>query len=441
MIIEDQSKRILSPRLALVPGAGVAPGDALNNVNPDEVVDGSLCFVRDPVPAVYRFVAGEGAAESLPNIVAPLTGTGRWVSQSPSATAETLYVGQHGSDAYNGRSFERAKKTLAAALAAAAALPASAAQPVTVHVVDAGPYEENIEVPAWVYLEAPTTYLQGVAPSATPVLQVNGNATVRLHASQNLSGQGTVFKVDDGNTAMVHIDKPQVVDGAGGYGAVNVAGLGGVLFFSWKQGFAGENTTLIGDISAAQGHIHILGGDGYGNGAGATIVARLGTGSIVGHIDHCLELVAGGTAFSIAGGECDVDVSDLEMTTLCNVGAGGSLNLTTSKPPSGACLGAGAIRINGNGVSADRGDAGATLDPGTDVPTQIWSSNLSADRAVALSTGASSVVGSRFRIVRSGGGGFNLNVGVGPLKALATGEWCEVEYNGTAWILTAYGSL
>jgi hypothetical protein len=38
-------------------------------------------------------------------------------------------------------------------------------------------------------------------------------------------------------------------------------------------------------------------------------------------------------------------------------------------------------------------------------------------------------------------GAFNLNVGTGPLKALAVGQWCEVEYDGTAWFLSQFGSL
>ena len=94
------------------------------------------------------------------------------------------------------------------------------------------------------------------------------------------------------------------------------------------------------------------------------------------------------------------------------------------------------------GVSADRGNAAATLTVG-DAPTQRWNTALTVDRAVTLSTvGASS--GDRFRVVREAGatGAVNLNVGTGPLKALATAStWCDVEYDGTAWRLTAAGAL
>lgn len=93
-------------------------------------------------------------------------------------------------------------------------------------------------------------------------------------------------------------------------------------------------------------------------------------------------------------------------------------------------------------VGADVGNAAKTLVTGRDEQTQVWDTALTAARAVTLSaTGA--VKGARFKIVRTANatGAFNLNVGTGPLKALAVGEWCIVEYNGTAWFLTSYGAL
>lgn len=39
-------------------------------------------------------------------------------------------------------------------------------------------------------------------------------------------------------------------------------------------------------------------------------------------------------------------------------------------------------------------------------------------------------------------GAFNLNVGTGPLKAMGTaGSFADVEFDGSAWALTAYGTL
>ena len=96
-------------------------------------------------------------------------------------------------------------------------------------------------------------------------------------------------------------------------------------------------------------------------------------------------------------------------------------------------------RRNTPRVSADNGDAAATLAAGQSAPTQRWATTLTADRAVTLSTTA--WTGAKFRIVRTGGGAFNLNVGTGPLKALAANTWADVEFTGSAWMLTAYGAL
>jgi hypothetical protein len=92
-------------------------------------------------------------------------------------------------------------------------------------------------------------------------------------------------------------------------------------------------------------------------------------------------------------------------------------------------------------ISADKGNASATLTVGSSPSTNVWATVLTADRAVTLSADAQT--GAKFKIVRTAAatGAFNLNVGTGPLKALAAGQWCEVEYNGSAWILAAFGSL
>lgn len=98
--------------------------------------------------------------------------------------------------------------------------------------------------------------------------------------------------------------------------------------------------------------------------------------------------------------------------------------------------------VDSNSVGADNGNAAATLTVGTSATTQPWNTPLTVDRAVTLST-TGAVNGSKFRIVRTAAatGAFNLNVGTGPLKALVAGTWCDVEYNGSAWMLTAYGTL
>jgi uncharacterized protein YfiM (DUF2279 family) len=91
---------------------------------------------------------------------------------------------------------------------------------------------------------------------------------------------------------------------------------------------------------------------------------------------------------------------------------------------------------------ANVGDADITLTPFASFTTNFYQSPLTANRTVTLST-TGAVSGIKFRITRGAGssGAFSVNVGTGPLKALSTGQWCDVEYDGTQWRLAAYGTL
>lgn len=104
--------------------------------------------------------------------------------------------------------------------------------------------------------------------------------------------------------------------------------------------------------------------------------------------------------------------------------------------------GMGTVSSRTKSVSGDNGDTAATLYAGVHQITQRWASPITADRAVSLST-QGAFGGAKFRIVRTAAatGAFNLNVGTGPLKALTAGQWCDVEYNGAAWMLVASGAL
>jgi hypothetical protein len=110
--------------------------------------------------------------------------------------------------------------------------------------------------------------------------------------------------------------------------------------------------------------------------------------------------------------------------------------------------GAGTITANYSGVvepgtaSADIGDASTSGETGVKNEVLVWNTPLTANRSVSLST-LGAINGSRFRIVRTAAatGASVLNVGTGPLKALAAGQWCDVQYDGSAWFLTAFGSL
>lgn len=130
-------------------------------------------------------------------------------------------------------------------------------------------------------------------------------------------------------------------------------------------------------------------------------------------------------------------------------GAVGDIFLSTNGGPASVAF----IKESGTGttgwrpvptesVSADKGDAAASLAVGSAQRVNVWGTPLTAARAVTLST-VQAVNGTRFRIVRSAAatGAFPLNVGTGPLAALYAGQWCDVVYNGSAWILEARGRL
>lgn len=94
------------------------------------------------------------------------------------------------------------------------------------------------------------------------------------------------------------------------------------------------------------------------------------------------------------------------------------------------------------------GNVNANLTFGTSKSTHRWNSPINADRtATLLRTGA--VDGAKFRIDRTAAaiGSFNLTVrddNAGApinLGTVAIGEWMDVEFDGTAWIVTARGSL
>jgi len=100
-------------------------------------------------------------------------------------------------------------------------------------------------------------------------------------------------------------------------------------------------------------------------------------------------------------------------------------NVAASRPPS---------------VSADKGDADATLVANVDETTVRWATTLTANRTVTLST-TGAVNGNKFRIVRTGLGAYTLAVGGLKTIANSTAAFVDVEYNGSAWVLTGYGAL
>ena len=93
-------------------------------------------------------------------------------------------------------------------------------------------------------------------------------------------------------------------------------------------------------------------------------------------------------------------------------------------------------------VSSDNGDAGVTLTVGQASFTQRWATALTTPRTVTLST-AGAINGDKWVIVRTAAatGASVLNVGTGPLIALAAAQWAQVQFDGSAWFLAESGPI
>lgn len=96
------------------------------------------------------------------------------------------------------------------------------------------------------------------------------------------------------------------------------------------------------------------------------------------------------------------------------------------------------------GITADVGDASATLTVGTSFTTQRWATTLTADRTATLAT-TTAYTGSKFRLIRAEAstGAFSLIVSAASvtLIRLAPGQFCDVEYTGSAWLVVTHGDL
>ncbi len=95
-------------------------------------------------------------------------------------------------------------------------------------------------------------------------------------------------------------------------------------------------------------------------------------------------------------------------------------------------------------VSADKGDADATITVGTSERTSRWATAFTSDRTATVSnTGAWNGAKVTIQRAETATGNFSLAVigGSTRLLRLAPGQWCELEYTGSAWIVTGSGDI
>jgi hypothetical protein len=205
---------------------------------------------------------------------------------------------------------------------------------------------------------------------------------------------------------------------------------------------SGPGFSLFGQSGALQGHV-LQGIADSDNTAGSTHA-----GWNLNNVDGAI-ICAKTTVFSGAAGTPNYGMSISSNTTNCKI------ILNSDGQNSFALNGGGNDNANditvnncGRTIKANVGDAAATLTPGASEETQVWNTTLTQNRVVTLAT-SNAWAGCRFKIVRTSEatGSFNLAVGQtisSPTSALANlsvGEWCEVTFDGTSWVLTGFGSL
>jgi hypothetical protein len=260
----------------------------------------------------------------LAGIDSALASVGGW------SGAQVFYVGKHGSNPDNGLSYAKAKLTFTNAIAAASALTPSTTNRFVIVCEDAGIYAESFTVPSWVSVYAPNVRIEG-----TITLQDDSNVIVNeVFQSAGIA----VLKSTGTGTSRFEAQRVHVTGTA--IAAIN-AGVNSVLIYEVKTTHI-QNGFGIGDVSTADGHIHLQCEDIYIEGTG-TAISRFAAGTTEGYVAHILEVGAGignGTGINVSGGSVDLLMNRLVANTVYNVIASAALNLHITSAPVGA-VGAG----------------------------------------------------------------------------------------------------
>lgn len=256
---------------------------------------------------------------------------------------QIYYVGKHGSDSNNGKSIENAFLTFGKAFTEAAAQTPSASNQFVISCSDAGIYTEAVTMAQWVSLYAPAASLVGRLTVADDTLAL-------FHSVEAGVGDICVRK-PSGQTGISRVECNIIRATSDATGALTEAATG-VLMVEARSVYA-QNGYGIGEISTAQGHMHLMIEDLYITGTGGGIV-RFGAGSTVGYVGHCLEIgggVGNGTGLNIIGGELQLKMMTLNANQAYTVGAGGTLRLDANYI-NGAVGGVGPAYVNTAGYVA-----------------------------------------------------------------------------------------
>lgn len=219
---------------------------------------------------------------------------------------QIYYVGKHGNDLNSGLNIENAVLTFGQAIILATAAVPSAVNRFALTCLDDGIYAEDLTVPQYVDIFAPSATLTGS-------LVLTDDSTIKFSALNVADGVIGILKT--AGTSYTNVEIDHITCALGGVGLVSTAGF---VNFHWKEMYVADGFG-IGDITSAIGHIHIFGGDIYITGTGIGI-ARDNLGSILGHVDHIADIGGGvGTGILVLNGSVDISVHTLDCDTAYNV--------------------------------------------------------------------------------------------------------------------------
>lgn len=151
-------------------------------------------------------------------------------------------------------------------------------------------------------------------------------------------------------------------------------------------------------------------------------------------------VTVGATGFGVEIDSCTTQATSAAAAAYSLASASSSSRGSTIRNPFGVVTTTGIWENTLDTVSADNGDASITYQAHRDPRVQLFATTLTGNRTVTLAT-TNAVAGDKLRVVRTGLGSFTLAVGSAKTIGSATAAFVDVEYNGSAWVLVAYGAL
>ena len=266
-------------------------------------------------------LAYQGDMRAIGRLLSGLT-AGEIGANAGQSLTSGIFVQSTGDDDWPGTRFDRPKKTIASASAAASALVAAGAPACIIDVVDASNYTEDVSLTAGVRLHGPAATVSGEVELTT-------FTEVELATIQGTGDNQTLLSMTTGDNGYA-IARVGMINAAGLVGCNNVRNVGGAnrtLHVHAGIVNVGEDGIGIGDVTPGVGHLHITLGDLYligDNAVGILGSASEGDGAnIVGWIDHIISIVGTGTVgIKMDAAEARVKLGAAEILADINVSAG-----------------------------------------------------------------------------------------------------------------------